>query len=447
MFGSAVSRWTMPHFDAALIFFLLAQIAMVGGLTFPVTSLLAPTTLAAVHLLTIGWLTLLMVGALHQFVPVITAKGSAAGTPALVALVAMILGLAGMEAGFLALGGILPMASLAALPLGGVLVLLGAVIAGTSIARTLWQARPLPFPARFVAVGLACLLAVLVMGIILATAFVAPRHLAWGRAFTDGLRLHFLAGLVGWFTLTALGVSYRLLSMFTLAPEERGHLGAAVLWLTAGGFAAAWLLDLARAQGLPVPVLAVTIAAVAAGLGLALYVVDMARLYRARRRQKLELNTGMALPAIAALALCLALATWLGVRGASEQTLGALGYLFVFGWLSGLALSQLYKIVPFLTWLARYGSVLGRQKVPRVQDLVDEQRDRPWFLLYFAAVAAGTVLIVLGQPVLWRIAVLGQLLATLMIVRAIWLARFGVPRAPPAVPSARPFPMQPPIAS
>lgn len=445
MFGSAVSRWTMLHFGAALTFFLLAQIAMVGGLTFPAAPLLAPTTLATVHLLTIGWLTILMFGALHQFVPVITARGSVAGTPALVALVAMVLGLVGMEAGFLALGGILPMAMLAALPLGGILVLAGAIIAGASIARTLWQARPLPFSARFVAVGLACLLAVLAMGIVLGTAFAAPR-LAWARAFTDGLRLHFLAGLVGWFTLIALGVSYRLLSMFTLAPEERGRLGAAVLWLTAGGFVVAWLLDLARALGAPVPKVAITIAAVAVGVGLALYVLDMVLLYRARRRRKLELNTGMALPAIAALALCLVCGAVLAFRGTSEQTLGALGYLFVFGWLSGLALSQLYKIVPFLTWLARYGSVLGKQKVPRVQDLVDERRDRPWFLLYFVTVVVGTVLILLGQPVLWRAAVAVQLLATLMIVRAIWLARFGAPRALPSASPARPFPMQPPIA-
>lgn len=447
MFGSAVSRWTMLHFGAALTFFLLAEIAMVAGLTFPATSLLAPTTIAGVHLLTIGWLTVLMFGALHQFIPVITAKGKVAGTSALVALVAMVLGLFGMEAGFLTLAGFLPQAMLAALPLGGVLVLAGAVIAGASIARTLWQARPLPFSARFVAVGLACLLAVLGMGIVLATTFAAPGLIAWPRAFTEGLRLHFLAGLVGWFTLVAVGVSYRLVSMFTLAPEERGHLGTAVFWLTAGGFVVAWLLDLAQALGAPVPDLAVAIAAVATASGLALYVVDMARLYRARRRQRLELNTAMTLPALAALALCLVFAACLAVTGASERTLGALGYLFVFGWLSGLALSQLYKIVPFLTWLSRYGSLLGKQKVPRVQDLVDEKRDRPWFVLYFVTVAAGTVLIVLGQPLVWRAAVLVQLLATAMIVRGIWLARYGEPRPQPAATGPNPFPFQPPVAS
>ncbi|MGH7032586.1 MAG: hypothetical protein ACREFL_02515, partial [Stellaceae bacterium] len=418
MFGSALSRWTMLHFGIALMFFLLAQLAMAAGFAFPATPLSAPTTLAAVHLLTIGWLTLLMLGALHQFIPVITAQGEVAGLSALVSLIAIVLGLGGMEAGFLTLNGDLPPPSLVALPLGGVLVLIGVAIAAASLSRTLWQARPLPFSARFVAAGLVFLFIALGMGIVLGCAFSSPELVSWPDNATDGLRLHLLAGLIGWFTLTAIGVSYRLLSMFTLAPEERGPLGDAVLILSVGGLAATWLLDLAATLGAPIPDVALILSGAVTGLGIALYLIDMARLYRARRRHKLELNTSMALPALAALALSMLLAAYLCVHGVTETAIGALGYLFLFGWLSGLGLSQLYKIVPFLTWLERYGSVLGKQAVPRVQDLVDERRDRPWFILYFASVATGTLFIALDRPMLWRVAVLGHLVATLMIVRA-----------------------------
>jgi hypothetical protein len=443
MFGSAVSRWTMLHFEAALVSFLLAQLAMAAGVAFPATSLLAPTTLATVHLLTIGWLTVLMLGALHQFIPVITAQGAGAGTSALVSLIAILTGLGGMETGFLALDGRLPPAAVVALPLGGVLVLAGATIAAGSLARTLWRAKPLGLSARFVAAGLAFLFAALGMGIVLGCAFSSPELVAWAAVFTGGLRLHLLAGAIGWFTLTALGVSYRLLSMFTLAPEDRGPIGTAVFSLSAGGLAATWLLDIGAAMGAPVPNVVIRIAATVTGTGLALYVFDMARLYRARRRQKLELNTRMALPALAAFAVSILYAGYLAVQGMTETAIGALGYLFLFGWLSGLGLSQLYKIVPFLTWLERYGSVLGKQAVPRVQDLVDERRDRPWFILYFVAVAAGTVFIALEWSMLWRVAVLGHLVATLMIVRALWLVRHGIPRQSPAAPTHLPFAAQP----
>lgn len=446
MFGSAVSRWTIHHFAVALVFFLLAQAAMVAGVAFPIVGLFEPTTLATVHLVTIGWLTILMLGALHQFVPVITARGTAARGSALVSLVAIVTGLVFMEAGFVALNGQLAPVAIAFLPIGGTVVLIGVIVAVVALARTLWRSRPLTFSAQFIAAGLIFLLVTVVLGIIFGLAFAAPELVPWSSAFTDGLHLHLLAGLVGWFTLTAVGVSYRLLSMFTLAPEERGRLGTTIIVLSVGGLAVTWLLKLALSLGALVPASAILAAVAATGLGLVLYLVDMARLYRARRRRELELNTGMAIAALAAFAVSLGLAVYASMAGFGEATIGAAAYLFLFGWLSGLGLSQLYKIVPFLTWLEQYGSVLGKQPVPRVQDLVNERRDRPWFVLYFVAVVVGTLCIALGWPILWRLAVLGHLVATAMITRALWLARYRAPREPQSlgVRPASPIAARPP---
>ncbi|MGH6991636.1 MAG: hypothetical protein ACREE3_17185, partial [Stellaceae bacterium] len=103
-----LSRWTMVYFATALSAFLAAQLLMVAGVTYPVAPLIGGQTLIGVHLITIGWLTLMMIGALLQFVPVITGTtviGARAGLPSLIAIV---LGLAGMIVGFLAMAGILP---------------------------------------------------------------------------------------------------------------------------------------------------------------------------------------------------------------------------------------------------------------------------------------------------------------------------------------------------
>ena len=111
-----------------------------------------------------------------------------------------------------------------------------------------------------------------------------------------------------------------------------------------------------------------------------------------------------ALGAFAGLYLSALLLLFLWATGTVAAQAGALVYLVAFGWLTGLGLSQLYKIVPFLTWLECYGPVMGRKPTPRVQDLVVERRGGGWFAVYFLAVVAGTGALLGGMPELFRLA-------------------------------------------
>src|SRR6185437_3944459 len=73
-----------------------------------------------------------------------------------------------------------------------------------------------------------------------ALAFAWPETFPWGEWLARGLDLHVMSGLIGWFTLTAIGVSYRLVSMFMLAPEEEGGVGPWVLRLAVAGLVLVW---------------------------------------------------------------------------------------------------------------------------------------------------------------------------------------------------------------
>jgi hypothetical protein len=244
-----------------------------------------------------------------------------------------------------------------------------------------------------------------------------------------------MSGLVGWFTLTAVGVSYRLLSMFMLAPEDDSRIGARVLHLAASGLALLWL-DAFLSDAPLIGALwgGSTFLLVVAAL---LYLADMVRMYRARRRPVLELNSRASAAALVALALCVIAFVIAETVGGPDSLVGPLCYFLLFGWLSGLALGQLYKIIPFLTWLERYGPRLGKESVPRVQDLVNERRAAPWFILYFLAVAVGTICGVLGLTDLWRAAIALHLVATLFIIREFWRARHlwyvGLAKSPQAI--------------
>lgn len=422
MIRSGVARWTMGYFTAAFASFAIAQTLVVAGAAYPAQSLFAPETLVSVHLITIGWLSVLILGALRQFVPVITATRPVGDRVAGWALAAINGGLVFMAAGFLGLGGRVPWGAMPWLPAGGALVIAGMLVDACTIAQPLWRTRPLPLPARFVAAGLAFLVITLGLGLTMALALARPDGFApalLGQRLAHGLATHLVAGIGGWFTLTAMGVSYKLLGMFTLAPEDRGAAGEWTFRLSAGGLALVLVTGLVPKN---VPALAWA-GWLAAGSGLALYLADMRRLYGSRRRRELELNGRFAVWALTALAAGLVLLAIAGTLGKVGVLAGPLAYLFLFGWLSGLGLSQMYKIVPFLTWIERFGSRMGRGPVPRVQDLVDEPRARPWFIVYFAAVVGGTLAGLFGAAAAWRVCALAGLVATLAIGREVWMSR------------------------
>ncbi|MCF1449311.1 cbb3-type cytochrome c oxidase subunit I [Agrobacterium vitis] len=421
--GATLSRWTMSYFAAALAFLVVGEGMMVLGFGYPAVDIAAPQTLVIVHTVVIGWLGLLMSGALLQFVPVLVARPLWGARLAFPALAAIIVGLLCLLSGFIALGGDAGWA-IYDLPAGAGLLALGFGLLIGIFAVTLLQARPLPLPARFVAVGLMSLAGTVALGVCFALTLSGLGHADHATALlVNGVSLHAILGLGGWMTFTAMGVSYRLLAMFMLSPEnERASqrvvwwAGAAALALVAGAVPVVIALD----AGVPGMLLA------AATLGLlatAVYAADVVRLYRQRKRRLMELNSRVSLGAFTALFATIAIAVLVATSGRGDESVAALAYVTVFGWLTGLGLAQLYKIVPFLTWLECYGPVLGRLPTPRVQDLVDERKAMRWFLLFFAAVALATLALLAQQPALFRLAAFSQLVATVFLVLEFVRAR------------------------
>lgn len=429
MHGVRVQPWAMRYFTAAMLCLALAELVEIAGLTYPARSLFAPTTLVAVHLTTIGWMTLLMLGALHQFVPVITNHQLASDQAPATSLTIILIGLGFMLFGFLNLpGGLLalPLGDLG-LPIGGSIVIIGALISIVNLAITLWRSRPLGLPSLYVSVALGFFLVTLAMGTSLALLLTDPGVLSPGflTILANGLPLHLLAGIGGWFTLIALGVGIKLLSMFSLAPEERGLPGHLAFYLTTVGMSVAWLANVVGTALGSVAWLSGTsdIGWLSTAVGVGIYLVDMVDMYHHRRRKELELNASMAPLALGMFGGAMILGAIVWVFGLWDRGAPAVIYLLLYGWLGGLGLTQLFKIVPFLTWLERYGRRLGRGAVPRVQDLVNEPEARPAYLLYFAAVGASTVAVWFGSEIAFQLTTAAVFLGTLGVARTLYRVR------------------------
>lgn len=416
MIGANISRWTMSYFAMALAWLLVGLALMIAGVGYPAADIGSPDTLVLVHVVCIGWLSLAMCGALFQFVPVLVAKPLFSENWALPALGLLTGGLVTLLAGFLALGGRLPSA-LWLLPLGAFLLVAGFGLVVVDLGVTAWQ-RPVG-PARFVLGGLASLCAAAAFGTIFALALAGWAGRVGDAVLAGGIPLHAIAGIGGWLTLTAMGVSYRLLAMFMLAPDvddrqsgitlAAGALAIAIA-VAGGALAIGLAFDLNRI---------LSIAAILGLASVALYGRDIAGVFRNRRRKALELNMRMAALSFASLVGTALLGISLLSIDAFSANVGAFTFLAVFGWLSGLVLAKLYKIVAFLTWLETYGHVMGRAPTPRVQDLVAEGRATKWFVIYYLGVWAGTLMLLAGQPHAFRMAAAAMILGVVGIVREV----------------------------
>ncbi|KQU03453.1 hypothetical protein ASG68_27710 [Rhizobium sp. Leaf453] len=402
MYGASMSRWTMTYFSASIAF-LLSGLVSIGSGYGTLSAVDAPDNLAIIHLIVIGWLGLLFCGALLQFVPVLSATHLRLPWLAAPALLALCLGLGLLTMGFLALGGRLPIDA-TIMSVGGMLLGIGFLCIMAMLATTIVAQRAFGISGFLVLVGLCALGVTIVLGNMFASLLAGvldipllATHLAELAPYHAGL------GILGWMTVTAIGVSYRLFAMFMLAPERTGArnpIAIAVPCALAALFSAIGLRFLDAAWAQTVTIVAVILLALIVGL----YGQDVWRMFKARRRKTLELNSWTGLAALGFLAL----AAMLLVGAVSFSTNMALAtaafYLLIMGWLTGLGLGQLYKIIPFLTWLETYGPVMGRREVPRVQDLVDERHARPWFGTFYVSVLVGAAAILFGSDPLFRAA-------------------------------------------
>lgn len=419
--GASLSRWTMSYFAAACLFLLAGEGLLAVGYGNPVAGISGGDVLAVVHLITAGWLGLLMSGALLQFVPVLAAKPLRAGNLALPALVAILAGEVGLVSGFALIASGMAVSE-HLLACGAVLLAVGYLGVAVMVVRTFLDARPLPLAGRFVALGIVGLIGTLCLGVFMALGLSAllPGELL--ALVTDILPLHVIFGLGGWLTLSALGVSYKLLPMFLLAGEPSGGRPNTVLLGAASALVLLLLLVLLTVLDIS-GVFAALLLGIVTGISLLLYGLDLSAILKARRRREMELNSIGSLAAFLWLFIAF---VWLAVAfllGRLEEQAPAIVYLAGFGWLTGLGLAQLYKIVPFLTWLECYGPVLGRVPTPRVQDIVRERRARLWFLAFHAGVSVATLALALGLSFLFRAGVFLQFGATLALVLEFLRAR------------------------
>ncbi|MBI2874350.1 MAG: hypothetical protein HYY09_04635, partial [Firmicutes bacterium] len=176
-----------------------------------------PMLRAATHSATLGWLTMMIMGAMYQLVPVVLQESIFSETLGHWGFWSYAAGVSALIAGFAA--GALPF-----LILGGSLAAVSIYIFIYNLARTLARVAEWNITGVYLSAALAYLFITVAAGMLLAL------NLQFGFLSNMGIGINFLAvhataGGIGWFAMTAVGVGYKLVPMFALVHGHDERLG------------------------------------------------------------------------------------------------------------------------------------------------------------------------------------------------------------------------------
>lgn len=362
----------------------------------------APTTLAATHLLGLGFLGLTILGALFQLLPVLVGAPvpRAVGVSRVVYGLLMV-GIVTLVTGFWMSSTDLQLAALG--PLGA-----GVAILVVALALALRRAGGTAEVARAIELAVAGLLFAVGLGGAIVLALGARFGLMSLPAWVD---LHLSWALLGWAGMLLVAFGAQLVPLFHVTPPYPAWFrdGApTVLFLgllgeTAGHLAGNALLHFAGA-GLALAVLAT-------------FAVLTLKLQAARRRPVWDPT--LSFWALGMVCLLGAVAAW--VLALPQTTLGVLV-------LAGVAVAVpsgvLYKVAPFLAWFHLQGEQLARGRldvaVPHMKSFVSDRAAHVHFALHVAALVL-LLAALAGWEALARPA--GVLFAAGAVVQGVNLAR------------------------
>ncbi len=399
-----------PPYSVPLRFFVTAPLFLLAaatllGIAGPdlLASRHSPAALAATHLLTLGFSSMVMCGALFQLLPVLGGVPLAhPGRAAWLVHAPLTIGTACLAAAFLWHQPLL--FALAATALAAAFGYFG-----VRLAPALWKARGGGPSLRGMRTALMALALTLTLGLALAAAFggrglpvpyarFAPAHPLWG--------------LGGWTALLIVGLAYQLIPMFHLtAPYPAlmtSRLVPSLFLLLAAATLAEWI---------PGPVGSALSKAATLGLaaGYLWFAAVTWRLFERRRRKVPDTTLQFWRLGLLLLSLscCIAAAGRLTDAGLPDRWQLAAGILALPGFILCVIQGMLYKIIPFLTWFHLQSAYPGLGIVPNVRE-IHARFHAPEHLALFA-VALATLVAACWIPELSRVA--GMLWA----VQALWL--------------------------
>jgi hypothetical protein len=350
----------LPFYLYAAVSFLVATILLFFSSDNFLVHYFQPQLLAITHIMSLGWGTMIILGASHQLVPVIIEGTLYSEALAYITFTLAAAGIVLLVYGFYTFNLSWPAKS------GGILTLLSVLSYLINLGKSITKSKSENIHAIFVFTAAAWLFITILFGLMLVYNFTFP--LMPGNSL-HYLPLHAHLGIVGWFLLLVIGVASRLIPMFLISKYGNPRLLWYIFYLV--NFA---LISFIFFFYIPALQSFIFISYLSLVTSVILFLLYCKQAYLQRIRKKVDeqmkvslLSAGMMVVPLLLLVVIIFLLT-----SFSKENITAIlayGFLIFFGWLTAIILGMTFKTLPFIVWNKVYHTSSANGKTPTPKDL------------------------------------------------------------------------------
>ncbi len=385
----------LPFYAYAALSFLVATVLLFLASGNMGSHYFTPHNLAIVHIMALGWGTMMILGASHQLVPVMIEGKLYSETLAYLSFAFAAIGIPILAYGFyvLDLRIYTQWASLS--------IVLSLLLYFVNVAMSMVKSKHENVHAYFVVTAILWLLTTAIVGVFILYSFTYPLLPRTSLAY---LPLHAHLGIVGWFLLMVMGVGSRLIPMFLISKYSNNRQLWFIYGFVNGGllaFVFIFFLNWSH-EWLFLPLLSVAAA-------IALFAHFCYHSYKARIRKKVDEQMKVSLLSVLMMALpmlflVIIIAGLIASKSEHIELTISYGFVIFFGWITAIILGMTFKTLPFIIWNRTYHHLAGKGKTPNPKDLFDEKIFKWMGMLYIAGFVLFTVAVLMGVLLLLQIA-------------------------------------------
>jgi cbb3-type cytochrome oxidase subunit 1 len=382
--------------------------------------------IAITHLFVLGWLCTIVMGSMYQLVPVALEAKLFSERLAKVQFAFHVAGFVGMVLAF-------HVWNMKWVGWFGSLFATGICLFIYNIVRTLLRIPKWNTVAASIASSIGWILFGITAGLFITAGKTGHGSQIFSSNPIGAMHAHAHLGVLGFFTMLIVGVSYKLIPMFTLSEVQNPRRAAGSIILLNVGLAGSFISVLMQLSLKPVFALIII-------AGLALYGIETMAILRVRKRPVLDWGMKYFLTAIATLAPLSVLAlvlSWpqLPSNDFTGQLENAYGFASFIGFISLAVIGMLYKIIPFLIWFGTYSQHIGRAKVPALAEMYSARLQMTGYWIFLLALMVTVIGIMLSNEMTVRFGCIlfAASLATLAINAGKIFSHYFSPKLSPIV--------------